>query len=338
MGSDPISISTRHLGLIRRKLAEWYRRAHRKLPWRATRDPYRIWVSEIMLQQTRVAAVIPFYEKFLARFPSAGALASAPEQELLSCWSGLGYYSRARNLQKAAQQVVERGGFPRDYESIRGLAGVGDYTAAAIASIAFRLPHAVMDGNVLRVLARLTNDHGSVRSSAVRQRLKEAADHLVDPRNPGRHNQALMELGATICLPKQPQCLLCPLAGFCEGRRRGTQNQLPVKASRAAPVRIEKTLLVIERRGKLLLWQRPPDSPKLAGFWELPEAGQLPGPVIVRGAGSFRHSITNHDYCFTVAAAAIRRTPRGYCWVARQELGRIPLSTTTRKALANYDV
>jgi len=186
------------VGSIRTKLTRWYARTKRDLPWRRTRDPYAIWISEIMLQQTRVAAVIPYYERFLRRFPDAAALAEASEQELLAMWSGLGYYSRARNLQKAARQMVERGTFPNDYASLRELAGVGDYTAAAIASIAFGLPHAVVDGNVRRVIARVINDgHANPQ---------ELADRLLDQRDPARWNQAVMERGATSCLPREPLC------------------------------------------------------------------------------------------------------------------------------------
>jgi A/G-specific adenine glycosylase len=194
---------------FRRELLEWYRRGQRDLPWRRTKDPYAIWISEIMLQQTRVAAVIPYYERFLTAYPNFGALAAAPEAELLGMWAGLGYYSRARNVQKAARQMVELGGFPRDYEAIRGLAGIGDYTAAAVASIAFDLPHAVLDGNVMRVLARVGNDGSDIGSIGTRKRLQAEAQRLLDGRHAGEFNQALMELGATVCVPKQPVCGNC---------------------------------------------------------------------------------------------------------------------------------
>ena len=172
-----------------------------------------------MLQQTRVAAVIPYYERFLARFPRVEDLAAASEIEVLAMWSGLGYYSRARNLQKAARQIVAAGGFPRDYESIRELAGVGDYTAAAVGSIAFGLPHAAIDGNVRRVVMRLTGD-GKADVGAV-------ATQLLDVRHPGRWNQAVMELGATVCLPREPLCGACPLAAECEAKLRDIQRDLP---------------------------------------------------------------------------------------------------------------
>src|SRR5690349_5158936 len=194
-------------------LGAWYARGHRDLPWRSTGDPYRIWVSEIMLQQTRAQAVIPYYERFLTRFPSVPALAAAKEDEVLALWSGLGYYSRARNLLRAARQIAAAGSFPSDYDAIRALPGIGDYTAAAVASIAFGRPHAVLDGNVLRVVARMENDAADIRSSRTRERFREIAQSWLDPRDPGHFNQALMELGATVCLPRNPLCLVCPLAG-----------------------------------------------------------------------------------------------------------------------------
>src|SRR5580692_2995461 len=183
-----------------------------------------------MLQQTRVAAVIPYYERFLKRFPNAAALAQAPEEELLTAWSGLGYYTRARNLQSAARQIVERGSFPRAYHEIRELAGVGDYTAAAVASIAFGLPHAVVDGNVRRVTARITNGKGDTQ---------EIADLLLERKNPSRSNQALMELGAVICLPRDPLCAECPIVKQCEARKLGTQNELPGKRVKLATIHLK---------------------------------------------------------------------------------------------------
>ena len=212
-----------------------------------------------MLQQTRVAAVIPYYEKFLARFPTVEALARASEDDVLAAWSGLGYYSRARNLQRAAREIADQGVFPRDYESIRALPGVGEYTSAAVASIAFGLPHAVIDGNVRRVIVRLmSNDAVDVRT---------ATNRLLDLRNPGRSNQALMELGALICLPREPRCGECPLAHGCEAQRLGTQSEVPAKRAKPAVVRLERTLLLIRRRGRTLLV--PGD--RVRGFWELPE-------------------------------------------------------------------
>jgi A/G-specific adenine glycosylase len=288
-----------------------------------------------MLQQTRVAAVIPYFERFLERFPDVTALAEADEDDVLALWSGLGYYSRARSLQKAAREIVARGGFPTDYESIRRLAGVGEYTAAAIASIAFGLPYAVLDGNALRVLARLANDDGDVRAGEVRRRLGELAGRLLDRNKPGEFNQALMELGATVCTPRDPACLTCPLSRYCEARQNGTERQLPVKLGRTRTARVEKTLLVVERHGAVLLRQRPAGSGQLVGFWELPELGDVPRAVVLAELGSFRHSITNTNFRFTVLEANVRRAPKGFEWVARDVMDRIPLTTAARKALAS---
>jgi len=321
---------------LRRRLLQWYAKHQRDLPWRRTRDPYRVWISEIMLQQTRVAAVIPYYERFLARFPDVWALASAPEEHVLAAWAGLGYYSRARNLQKAARSIVVLRRFPRDYASLRALAGVGDYTASAIASISFDLPHPVLDGNVLRVLSRLTAERGNIRSELVRRRLGAIAEELLDRQHPGQFNQALMELGATVCLPKQPLCSKCPVSSHCAARRQGQENHFPVRSSRPSPNRVEKQLLVIENRARVLLWQRPAGSRRLAGFWELPEREQVPGAVVQGEAASFRHTIVNTLYRFLVYRATIRRVPPGFHWQERRNLDRIALSTTAKKALASF--
>ena len=319
---------------IRQNLLAWYKKAQRDLPWRRTRDPYAIWISEVMLQQTRVAAVIPYYHRFLKRFPTLESLAAASEADLLACWSGLGYYSRARNLQKAACQMKNT--FPKDYESIRALAGVGDYTAAAVGSIAFGLPHAVLDGNVIRVLSRLSNNVGDVGAVSTRRRLQVMADDLLDRTRPGTFNQAVMELGAVVCLPKQPQCLLCPIAEWCEARVAGTENLLPVKLRKPDPVKLERTLLVIQKDGGVLMWRRPADSRKLAGFWELPEPDLLPFVEIGARLGEFKHSITNYNYVFGVNIAKVRRKPRNFEWVSAGELQKLPLSTASRKALAIF--
>ncbi|MBI4909784.1 MAG: A/G-specific adenine glycosylase [Acidobacteria bacterium] len=330
MSANPVSP-----GAFRRELIAWYERNRRDLPWRRTQDPYAIWLSEIMLQQTRVAAVIPYYERFLDRFPNPAALASAPEEEVLSLWAGLGYYSRARNLIKAARQIQQAGAFPRTFDGIRALAGVGDYTAAAVASIAFSLPHAVVDGNVLRVISRLNNDPSDISALATRQRMQIHADRILDRSRPALFNQAIMELGATVCLPRQPQCTLCPVAGSCEGRRAGRQNELPVKLRNHVVHCVERTLLVIPRGDSFLMWQRPAASAKLAGFWELPEPEHLPGVAVDEPIGSFRHAITNHQYVFRVTVLTVRKIPKHMSWTPDSD-DRFPFSTTARKAISLY--
>jgi A/G-specific adenine glycosylase len=322
------------LPVARAALAAWYEIFKRDLPWRRTRDPYAIWISEIMLQQTRVAAVIPYYERFLALYPTVDALARASEPELLSAWAGLGYYSRARNLQAAAKTIVALGAFPCDHATLRTLPGIGDYTAAAVASIAFDLPHAVVDGNVVRVLARFTAEPGDISQSVTKSRLRLAADEFLDPAQPSRHNQAVMELGATVCSPRDPQCPKCPLANWCQAHEKGLARELPIKLRKTVIRRVERSLLVVIRNGNILLWQRTPETAILSGFWELPEPHQLPTAKIGRALHNFKHSITNHIYTFQVVEASVRRVPSPLEWVSPDRLSTLPLSTTTRKALA----
>jgi len=318
---------------ISKLLIEWYRAGHRDLPWRRTEDPYRIWVSEIMLQQTRAQAVIPYYERFLDRFPTVEALAASKEDEVLALWSGLGYYSRARNLRRAAIEVAALGGFPRNYEAIRALPGIGDYTAAAIASIAFGLPHAVLDGNVLRVVARMENDAADISSARTRERFREVAQGWLDRRHPGPFNQALMELGATVCLPRNPLCLVCPLGDACRSRAEGTAAQLPVKLRKTEPVRIEGVLLIVRNGERILLRRRDADARRMAGFWDLPTAEELPGARQGRSLGTIRHTITHHHYTLEVRLASGKPPEERFAWFAPGELAEIPLSTTARKGL-----
>jgi A/G-specific adenine glycosylase len=317
----------------RKLILDWYEGARRDLPWRRTRDPWCILLSEVMLQQTRVAAVLPYYARFLERYPTPAALAAAPDAEFLALWSGLGYYARARNLKRAAAAIAERGGFPQTLEELRELPGVGEYTAAAVASIAYGLPHAVLDGNVLRVLSRLTAERGDVRSSAVRARLKDVAQRLLDPRRAGDFNQAMMELGATVCLPRNPQCLLCPLRESCAARALGLENELPIQLRQRDAIKLSVELLLIEKDGRVLMRQRNAAESRLAGFWELPESRLVPGAKRIERVGSFRHSITRHDYSIEVWSARPLKAPRGFRWIALDEIGALPLATTARKAL-----
>ena len=253
-------------------LLDWYRENARDLPWRHTEDPYRIWVSEIMLQQTRVAAVLGYYARFLAVFPSVEMLASADEEQLMKLWEGLGYYSRARNLQKAAREITALGGFPDTYDGLLALPGIGDYTASAIAAAAFGRREPAVDGNVLRVMTRLTDCHDDISDPktkrAVRAALAEVMpEELADVRI---FNQAMMELGATVCGPNTaPRCDDCPVSGLCLGRQRGTVETLPVKKAKKERRVEEKTVLLLKRDGKIALRKRPKTG-LLAGLWEFP--------------------------------------------------------------------
>ncbi|MCX6611596.1 MAG: A/G-specific adenine glycosylase [Acidobacteria bacterium] len=319
---------------LARRLHDWFRKNQRDLPWRRTKDPYAIWLSEIMLQQTRVTAVIPYYERFLARFPTYEELAAASESELLAMWSGLGYYSRARNLQKAAILMVEMGGFPSTYEEIRELPGVGDYTAAAVASIAFGLPRVGLDGNIVRVMARWTAESGDVKTFTIRTRLQQVAQNQMDTKYPGIYKQALMELGATICLPKAPKCLYCPINDDCVARLQGLQNTIPIKIENTTRISEERTVLWIRKGEELLVWQRPPESKRLAGFWELPEPETLTQAKLFEQLGEFSHSIVNHKYRIILREAKLRGGAGDLCqWVRLDQLKDLPISTVLRKSL-----
>ena len=290
-----------------------------------------------MLQQTRASVVVPYWFRFLERYPTPAAFADASDADVLTSWAGMGYYSRARNLQKAARDIVARGGFPDTWEEIRALPGVGDYTAAAVASFAFGLPYAVLDGNVLRVMARVTDDASDIGTPSTRQRLQAAVDERLDRQRPADFNQAIMELGATLCTPRNPQCLLCPVQADCAGLRSGRAPQLPVKLQKSEPIREERTLLVILRGDDVLLQQRADDAQRLAGFYELPEPEHLGEIELGESLGTVRHGIVNHSYTFDVRRAKLRsrlRRAQGQSWIAWESLEELPLSTVARKALA----
>ena len=302
-----------------------------------------------MLQQTRVEAVIPYYERFLIRFPDIGSLASAPESDVLEHWAGLGYYRRARQLQAAAKQIVERhdGVFPTDYHSIRDLPGIGDYTAAAIASISFRLPYAVLDGNVMRVIARFHNDARDISKTGTRKAMQAEAQRWLESLPAADHadfNQATMELGATVCTPRAPVCESCALAVDCAARREGTQTELPRKSTRQRVEKLEITVAVVERGGGLLMRQRPASEGVMPGFWELPQtstAGMdgdgffLLGIQLGDRLGDFKHAITFRAYRGTVYQGHLEGDrPEDYRWVGRRRLASLPVTTISKKALA----
>jgi A/G-specific adenine glycosylase len=285
-----------------------------------------------MLQQTRVEAVIPYYRRFLERFPDAHALAAAPEPDVLTAWSGLGYYSRARNLHRAARQIAADG-FPASFDAVLSLSGVGPYTAAAIASIALNLAHAAVDGNVIRVISRLTNDASEITQSATRQRFTDEAERLLDRDRPGDFNQAMMELGATVCLPRVPLCGQCPVARSCAARAEGRERMLPVKLKKNSTRDVMLELILLEQDEAVFLVQRDAGDRRLAGFWELPERALFGG---IRGAvvAEFSHQIVNDRFRVEVRKARTpKQLPEGR-WFAAGERLRVPMTTITRKALA----
>ncbi|WP_179299636.1 A/G-specific adenine glycosylase [Rubrivirga marina] len=278
---------------FREALPAWFDGARRPMPWRepgpdGRRDPYRVWVSEVMLQQTRVETATPYFRRFTERFPTVRDLAEAGQDEVLKLWEGLGYYSRARNLHRAAQQVVadHDGEVPSDEEAFRALPGAGPYTAAAVLSLAFDTPLAVLDGNVIRVLTRVFAIDADARSGRTRRQLQDLADVLLDPAHPGRWNESVMELGATVCTPRSPACPRCPLNDVCQAYARGAPEAFPVVSKRApVPHHTIAVGLVIDDASRVLIQRRPEDA-MLGGLWEFPggkvEDGETPGEACVR--------------------------------------------------------
>jgi len=362
--SAPSSLTTSELKKFRADLLGWFATYQRDLPWRRDCDPYRIWISEIMLQQTRVAAVIPYFEKFCARFPDVRALAEAKEAEVLRRWSGLGYYSRARNLQAAAQQIVrEHGGtFPSTEEHIRALHGIGKYTTNAILSIAFGKKHAVVEGNVARVVARLTALRGDLREGPRWKSLQRTADRLLAPKTPGNWNQAMMELGATICTPRSPQCLLCPVAKFCRARKLGIQELLPEKRKKRATVGVLLAAAVlVDERSRCILLAPPRNGPAKAladdiptlvsKMWHFPTTavGEDPASDLRRylknvvGAnglpsqfvalGKIRHAVTYRAISLIPFRVEFEKLPRvrGAKIILLKDFSSVPVSNLTRK-------
>ena len=316
---------------LRRRLLAWYTAHQRQLPWRDSRDPYPIWISEIMLQQTRVAAVIEHYHEFLRRFPTVEKLAKAREASVLAAWSGLGYYRRARMLHAAAKVTVREpsGKFPDSAEKLRALPGVGRYTAAAIASIAFGEPVAVVDGNVERVLQRVSGER------LAGEQLWDAAKHLLDRKRPGDFNQAIMELGATVCTPQIPTCLTCPLTGLC-----ATRGELPANGKSAPQKKREIHYALLCRNngcrdGEVFLVQRAHEASLMGGMWELPE---ISGGKATNGpAFTVRHSITVTDYTVRVWRSAVPAPAAGK-WIRSNKLRQIPLTGLARKILRKAQV
>ena len=317
-------IAGRDKVVFRRLLLAWYQESQRKLPWRGATDPYHILVSEIMLQQTRVAVVEERYKKFIAQFPSAERLARAKEATVLAAWSGLGYYRRARNLHAAAKEIVRCGSFPQTTPELMELPGVGRYTAAAVASIAFGEPVAVVDGNVKRVIDRVVNRKAALPGSNTEKHYWEIAGQLLDRHSPGDFNQAMMELGAVVCLPAQPLCHACPVADLC-GARGPTE-----KASRPTRRKAELHYALARRNGSVLLRQRKKQSSLMPGMWELPEIeGQNESKLPLL---KLRHAITTTDYTVFVYDGNNKKRTADR-WVPLRSVHRLPITGLTRKII-----
>jgi A/G-specific adenine glycosylase len=342
------------------KLLAWYRRARRRLPWRAIgepTDPYRVWVSELMLQQTRVEIVIPYFLRFTERFPDLESLAAASEAEVLAHWSGLGYYSRARALHRAARLLIrERGGrLPEDVEGFLELPGIGRYTAGAIVSIGYGKPAPIVDGNVARVLTRLYGLRGDPRSGSLNRRLWQIAEEILPRRSVSDFNQALMELGALVCTPRSPKCLVCPLREHCVANREGLQDRLPEIAARPRATRVVMAAAVVERRRKVLLYRRTRTG-LLKGLWEIPmgecRRGERPRDAVAREAketygialdvgnelARVKHSIMNrritlHAFEAELGGDRAERIERHFRWVDRSHIFKLPVSSMVRKVI-----
>ncbi len=347
----------------RRELLAWYDDNKRDLPWRRTRDPYAIWVSETMLQQTRVDTAVPYYDRLLQRFPDIEALATADSDDVLGAWAGLGYYSRARNLKAAARILADShaGRMPDDVDGLRSLPGIGRYTAGAIASIAFDRAAPIVDGNVARVLARLLGIREDIKKPEVVEQLWAEAERLAQGPRPGDLNQALMELGALICTPAEPGCGCCPLRRHCDARAQGDAASLPIKRKKGKAKRVEAAAGWLVRRGKVLAVRRPPDG-LLGGLWELPggglERGEKPAAGWTRNlrervglrvaraeyVGSIEHVFTHRRlelHLFRGDPPTGRTRLDGFDahrWLGPRALAELPISALTRKALAALDV
>lgn len=339
-----------NLTAIRRRLLSWYETHKRDLPWRRTSDPYAIWISETMLQQTQVATVLPYYDRFMKAFPNVKGLDRAPLAKVLALWSGLGYYRRAENLKKTARVLAarHRGQLPNDYDNLRTLPGIGEYTAGALVSIAFGKPYPAIDGNARRVLARLFLVSGE-------KMLRDGARRLLSKSRPGQFNQSLMELGSVLCTPKNPRCAECPVEIFCATQRNGHRQRNRMSRKRRQTHAVIWPLAIVRRHGKLLLRRRPGNG-ILAGLWELPGGekadrrtvqtvleGHLPELTSVAAKalriGEIGHGITNRRIRAPVFLIELAATPKArfegtrWRWVAPAAMDRYPTSSMTRKAL-----
>ncbi|MDD5094348.1 MAG: A/G-specific adenine glycosylase [Dehalococcoidia bacterium] len=342
--------------IIQQSLLGWYEANHRDLPWRRTEDPYAIWVSEVMLQQTQVQTVIPYYRRFLERFPSLQSLANAELGDVLKIWEGLGYYARARNFHLAARKVMaeHRGSIPHDAKSFRQLPGVGEYIAAAVGSIAFDRPEAVVDGNVKRVLARLLQIDAPVNASASHKTFRQAADELLDHQNPGDFNQAMMELGAVICTPRNPDCACCPINVQCQSYQRQTENAYPKRIPSKPTPEVHSAVGVVIRNDRILITRRKSEG-LLGGLWEFP-GGKINATESAQAAcvreikeetnldveicshlTQVRHAYTHFRVimevfvCTCIAGDVKLNGPVDYRWITLAEIERYPFPRANHK-------
>ena len=326
------------------QLLAWYARRGRTLPFRGTRDPYAIWVSEIMLQQTRTETVSGYYARFLKRFPTVADLAAAEEQEVLKCWEGLGYYSRASNLHKAAKIILAEygGAFPRAYDQVRALPGVGDYTAAAVCSIAFQQPYPAIDGNLTRVLSRMHGIREDIDIPSVKRRIAGLAARHIDRERPGDWNQALMDIGATLCVPGTPDCALCPLREGCDANREGDADMLPIRAAAKPPLPVEVAVGIITRGSRVWVQQR--EAALLRGLWVFylaegdASAAALQkklgkGAALAADLGEAKHVFTHRIWNMRLYHFTLPEIKPGKGrWVSAAELERLPMPAAMRAA------
>jgi len=352
-----LKLTPRALANFQSRLLDWFGAHRRDLPWRRSRDPYRIWVAEIMLQQTRIAAVMPYFHQFLSRFPDVKSLARARQDEVLKLWSGLGYYSRARNLHAAAREIIVRhaGKFPRELESALTLPGIGHYTAAAVLSIAYDVPLALVDGNVARVLARLGAIRGDLRAPHRWQQLSRTSQLFLAPQVPGDWNQALMELGETICTPQSPRCESCPVARWCRARALGLTREIPAPRKKREPVSLKIAAAVLrDPRGRTILLRDPGahDDVLFSRMWQFPAVEvarhakselrahlrstlriEVPSLVALTEA---RHGVTFRNITLLPFLARVQELPNlpRTRILAFSRLAQLPVSSATRKIAA----
>jgi len=346
----------KEISQTRKLLIEWYRRHHRRLPWRETRSPYRIWVSEVMLQQTQVQTVLPYYRQFLYDFPDVQTLANADLQAVLKAWEGLGYYARARNMHRAAKDILQKygGKFPDSLEALRELPGVGDYIACAVSSIAFNQPYAVVEGNVKRVLSRLYELSEPVNKSFSYQIFKAAAEKLLDHRQPGMFNQAVMELGALVCTPRNPDCPHCPIHSLCRAYQTGSVEQFP-KRTRSPKTPLHHIAVgVVYKNDRMLITRRKPEG-LLGGLWEYPggKVKEHENPekacireikeevnldvIVVRHISQVKHAFTHFKIlmdvflCRYVAGEVKLNGPVDFRWITLQEINQYPFPKANHK-------